>query len=109
LRADGLIRWRRRWFEHSFGYGHGVGWSIPIRWSCHANSPVKLLTARRFACANTRTRQEAIARFPKRAMKTHTSAVVQSTRRLAMNIAVDRNSTRPNETLLDTPISSLTR
>jgi len=36
LRAPGLDRWRRRWFEYSFGYGQGVRWSIPIRWSCHA-------------------------------------------------------------------------
>src|SRR5580693_9748775 len=35
LRAHGLDRWRRRWFEGGFGYGHGVRWSIPIRWSCH--------------------------------------------------------------------------
>ena len=44
LRADGLSRWWRRWFEHSFGYGQGVGRSIPVRWSRHANSSIQLLT-----------------------------------------------------------------
>ena len=44
LRAHGLVRRSRRWFEHSFGYGQGVGRSIPIRWSCHAHSPVEFLT-----------------------------------------------------------------
>lgn len=44
LRADGLSRWWRRWFEHSFGYGQGVGRSIPVRWSRHANSSIELLT-----------------------------------------------------------------
>jgi len=37
LHADRLGRCRSRWFEHSFGYGQGVGRSKPIRWSCHAN------------------------------------------------------------------------
>src|ERR1700677_1360282 len=37
LYANGLRRCWRRWFEHRFGYGQGVGRSVPIRWSCHAN------------------------------------------------------------------------
>jgi hypothetical protein len=42
-RADGLCCGWRRWFEHSFGYGQGVGRSIPVRWSRHANCSIERL------------------------------------------------------------------